>query len=96
MWHRNILKDFSGRNIPWLISESPLVDGDRVVVTPGGRNAGIVALDKMTGKTIWTSKELNDDAGTRRSMVVDVRGHSSLHDDHRRRPRSACARRMES
>jgi outer membrane protein assembly factor BamB len=74
VWHRNILKDFSGSNIPWLISESPLVDGDRVVVTPGGRNAGVVALDKMTGKTIWTSKELNDDAGYASVVVVDVEG----------------------
>ena len=29
LWQRNILKDFSGRNIPWLISESPLVDGNK-------------------------------------------------------------------
>jgi hypothetical protein len=59
VWQRNILKDFSGRNIQWLISESPLVDGDRVIVTPGGRGAGMVALDKMTGKTVWVSKELS-------------------------------------
>jgi outer membrane protein assembly factor BamB len=74
VWHRNILREFSGSNIEWLISESPLVDGDRVVVTPGGRNAGIVALDKMTGKTIWTAKELTDQAGYASVMVVDVKG----------------------
>ena len=74
VWHRNILREFSGSNISWLVSESPLVDGDRVIVTPGGRNAGIVALDKMTGKTIWTAKELNDDAGYASVMVVEVEG----------------------
>jgi outer membrane protein assembly factor BamB len=74
MWHRNILRDFSASNIGWLLSESPLVDGDRVVVTPGGRQAGIVALDKMTGKTIWAAKELNDDAGYASLVVVDVQG----------------------
>jgi outer membrane protein assembly factor BamB len=74
VWHRNILRDFSGSNIGWLISESPLVDGDRVVVTPGGRQAGIVALDKMTGKTIWTAKELSDDAGYASIVTVDVEG----------------------
>ena len=74
VWHRNILREFSGGNISWLISESPLVDGDKVIVTPGGRNAGIVALDKMTGKTIWTAKELSDDAGYASAMVVDVEG----------------------
>ena len=74
MWGRNILKDFGGRNIQWLISESPLVDGDKVIVTPGGRSAGIVALDKMTGKTVWQAKEVSDDAGYSSPVVVEVQG----------------------
>src|SRR4029077_10218032 len=40
VWQRNILKDFGGRNISWLLSESPLIDGNHVVVTPGGASAG--------------------------------------------------------
>jgi len=74
VWQRNILQDFGGRNIGWLISESPLVDGNHVIVTPGGRGAGIVALDKMTGKTVWTAKELSDEAGYASPIVADVQG----------------------
>jgi outer membrane protein assembly factor BamB len=74
VWQRNILRDFNGRNIPWLISESPLVDGNQLIVTPGGRNAGMVALDKMTGKTIWTSTELSDQAGYASPVAADVQG----------------------
>ena len=74
VWQRNILTDFGARNISWLISESPLVDGNMVIVTPGGRGAGIVALDKMSGKTIWTSKELSDEAGYASCVVADVQG----------------------
>jgi outer membrane protein assembly factor BamB len=74
VWQRNILRDFGGRNIPWLISESPLVDGNQVIVTPGGRNAGMVALDKMSGKTVWTSKELSDEAGYASPIVADIQG----------------------
>ena len=33
----------------WKFSESPLIDGDRVVVTPGGADAALVALNKTTG-----------------------------------------------
>jgi outer membrane protein assembly factor BamB len=73
-WHRNILDDFQGRNIDWLISESPLVDGAHVIVTPGGNGAGIVALDKMTGATAWTSKELSDPAGYASLIAADVQG----------------------
>jgi outer membrane protein assembly factor BamB len=78
VWRRNILKDFGGRNPRWLISESPLVDGDRLIVTPGGEGASIVALDKMTGKTIWTTKELSDEAGYSSCIVADVQGLHSI------------------
>ena len=74
VWQRNILRDFSGQNISWLISESPLVDGDRVIVTPGGRGAGMVALDKATGKTVWVAKELSDEAGYSSAIVADIGG----------------------
>jgi outer membrane protein assembly factor BamB len=74
VWQRNILKDFRGDNPYWLLSESPLVDGNLVIVTPGGRGAGMVALDKMTGKTVWVSKELSDGAGYASPIVADVGG----------------------
>ena len=74
VWQRNILKDFKGDNPYWLLSESPLVDGNLVIVTPGGRGAGVVALDKTTGKTVWESKELSDSAGYASSIVADVGG----------------------
>jgi outer membrane protein assembly factor BamB len=74
VWRRNIIDEFRGRNINWLLSESPLVDRDHVIVSPGGRNAGIVALDKASGKTVWTSKELSDEAGYASPVVADVQG----------------------
>jgi outer membrane protein assembly factor BamB len=74
VWRRNILKEFGGRNINWLLSESPLIDGNRVIVSPGGRNAGMAALDKMTGATVWISKELSDEAGYASSVIGDVQG----------------------
>jgi outer membrane protein assembly factor BamB len=52
-WHRNLLKDFGGSCGDWRYCESPLVDGDKVIVTPGGKDATMVALDKKTGDTVW-------------------------------------------
>lgn len=74
IWRRNILSDFKGDNPHWLISESPLIDGANVIVTPGGPGATIVALDKTTGKTVWTTKELSDGAGYSSCLVADVQG----------------------
>jgi outer membrane protein assembly factor BamB len=53
VWHRNLLKEFGGSIGNWHYCESPLVDGDRVIVTPGGKEATMVALDKKTGETSW-------------------------------------------
>lgn len=74
VWTRNILADFAGSNPEWLISESPLVDGPHVIVTPGGRGAGIVAIDKKTGKTVWSARDLNDQAGYSSIVTTDVQG----------------------
>jgi hypothetical protein len=74
VWRKNILKEFGGSNPHWLISESPLVDGNRLIVTPGGRGAGMVAFDKMTGREIWRVKELSDEAGYSSPIAADVGG----------------------
>ena len=83
VWQLNILKAFGASQLQWMISESPLVDGPHVVVSPGGPGAGIVKLDKMTGKTVWTSKELE----RYRRLFLDHRrgraGRPHLHDVHR-------------
>ncbi len=53
-WRRHFVRDFGGRMMSsWKFAESPLVDGDRVIVTPGGRDAIMVALDRKTGRDIW-------------------------------------------
>ena len=74
VWRRNILRDFSGPQIRWQISESPLVDGPHLIVTPGGPGAGMVKLDKMTGKTVWQSKDLSDPAGYSSPIVAGIGG----------------------
>ena len=74
VWRRNILHEFNGQNPNWLLSESPLIDGDHVIVTPGGPGATIVALDKASGKTIWTSQDLSDRAAYSSCIIADVQG----------------------
>jgi len=56
IWRKNLSRDYGGQMMSrWMWSESPLVDGDRLVFTPGAWNAGLVAVDKVTGKDIWRS-----------------------------------------
>ena len=53
IWQKSLPRDFSAPTPPWLFSESPTVDGDRVIISPGARRAAMVALDKSTGKEVW-------------------------------------------
>ncbi len=56
LWQRSQQKDFGGTVPRWSYRESPLVDGVKVICTPGGEDSTLVALDKLTGKTIWKSQ----------------------------------------
>jgi outer membrane protein assembly factor BamB len=53
LWERSLMAEFGGRMPMWSFRESPLVDGNKVICTPGGRETTMVALNKLTGETIW-------------------------------------------
>jgi outer membrane protein assembly factor BamB len=55
-WHHSMIKDFGGSPPGWSYRESPLIDGEKMICTPGAADAGMVALNKLTGETIWKSK----------------------------------------
>jgi outer membrane protein assembly factor BamB len=53
-WKKSAAKDFRGRMMSdWKYSESPLIDGDKIIFTPGSFGNTLVALNKNTGATIW-------------------------------------------
>lgn len=59
VWRRSLPDDFGGEVPRWSYRESPLVDGDKIICTPGGEDATLVALDKLTGEMIWKSQAPN-------------------------------------
>jgi len=56
IWQISMTEEFGGSVPRWSYRESPLIDGDKVICTPGGEDAVLVALNKLTGETIWKSK----------------------------------------
>jgi outer membrane protein assembly factor BamB len=73
-WSKDLVEDFGGKVPDWGYSESPLVDGDQLVVTPGGKEGAIVAFDRKTGKELWRSKGLEDNAQYSSLVAADVKG----------------------
>ena len=75
LWQKDFKKDFNGVLMSrWGFSESPLVDGNLVICTPGGADGTMIALDKNTGTVVWRTKELKDQAAYSSPIVADVDG----------------------
>ena len=74
-WTKNVRKEFGGQPGEWAYAESPLVDGDVVVVTPGGPQATMAALNKKTGAVIWRSAIPDGEpAGYASPIIVQAAG----------------------
>jgi outer membrane protein assembly factor BamB len=60
VWKKDLLKEYSSKNIKWGINEAPLIIGDKVIATPGGKTGNMVALNKNTGALVWSSPGAGD------------------------------------
>jgi len=74
IWRLNILEKFNSRNIPWALAESLVIDGKRVICSPGGKETAVVALDKMTGETVWKSPSAGDLIGYATPAIAEHQG----------------------
>jgi outer membrane protein assembly factor BamB len=74
IWRRSLEKDFGGRCGGWMYTESPLVDGDRLVCTPGGAKGALVAVNTTTGALLWRTKEFTDAAEYSSPIAAQIGG----------------------
>jgi hypothetical protein len=70
VWRKDMVREYRGAIPTWGYSESPLVVGDSVLVHAGGQKASIVALNKLTGATLWTSE--SDPAAYSSAVIARV------------------------
>ena len=74
-WRKRMSGDFGGRMMSgWGFSESPLLDGDHVVITPGGSKGTVAALKKATGELVWQSSGISDNAAYASLVPVEIGG----------------------
>jgi outer membrane protein assembly factor BamB len=75
VWQKSLTRDFGGESGGWNYTESPLVDGEKLVCTPGGRDATMLALHKESGDVIWKGKtEEGESAGYASPVIADIGG----------------------
>jgi len=69
VWSVDFIKDFGADSIQFGFSESVLVDGEKLICVPGGKENNVVALNRFTGETIWSSPG-NGEQATYNSPIV--------------------------
>lgn len=74
IWHRNLQADLGGRRPGWGYSESPLVEGEHLIVTPGDRKGTIAALNKITGEVVWRSEGTRQGAQYSSPVAAEIGG----------------------
>ena len=75
VWRKSMKKDFDGKMMSgWGYAESPLVDGEAVICTPGGNSGAMVALNKKNGEVIWRSKDFKDPAAYSSIVPAEIAG----------------------
>lgn len=74
IWAVELKKRFDARFGLWSLAENLIVDGDKVLCLPGGKKALAAALDKNTGKTIWTTTGLADPAAYCTPVIATHKG----------------------
>lgn len=75
VWTVGLREDLKGKMMSgWGYTESPLIDGDKVVCSPGGSQGTLAALDKKTGKVLWRSTGLTDEAAYASIIAAELGG----------------------
>jgi len=74
LWQKNVLKAFNASRPGWSICESVMIDGQKLICTPGGRGATMVALDKVTGDELWRSPVPGNPGAAYSSPIVTTAG----------------------
>jgi len=79
VWHVHRETDLGGAHPKaWLYADSPMIDGDHLICAPGGKEGTLAALDKKTGKVVWRSEGVTDDAAYSSPVAADIGGKHQI------------------
>jgi len=78
VWSVDFFKDLQGDSVQFGFSESLLIDGDRLICTPGGKTNNVVALNRFTGKKIWAGAAYGERATYSSPILINHNGHRLL------------------
>lgn len=72
VWKHDLIKEFAGRNISWQNAQSPVIEGDLVLVAGGGAGQSILAFNKKSGEVKW--KAFDETMTHSTALITDILG----------------------
>ncbi|MCG8697444.1 MAG: PQQ-like beta-propeller repeat protein [Bacteroidales bacterium] len=72
VWKKDLFTDFDGTNLKWGVTESVIVNGEMIYVTPGGAKHNVVALNRKTGDLIWSCKGKGELSAYCTPLIVEL------------------------
>ncbi|NND07093.1 MAG: PQQ-like beta-propeller repeat protein [Saprospiraceae bacterium] len=78
VWNKDVFRDFDGNNIQWGITETVVVDQDKVYCTPGGKRNNVIALNRFSGKLIWSSPGRGEKSAHCTPLLIEMANRKLL------------------
>jgi outer membrane protein assembly factor BamB len=78
IWSKGLFTDFDGKNIRWGVNETPVVDGDLIYATPGGKTNNVIALNRHSGELVWSCKGKGELSAYCTPLLFEHRGRKIL------------------
>ena len=82
IWRKDYVKDFGGKRTGWGYCDFPLIDGERLITTPGGPESKLVALERRTGDSVWraafSGNDVADYSPVQAAEIAGVRQYVQL------------------
>jgi len=78
LWTKDLFQEFGGRNTEWGLAETPVIHGDKLICTPGGKIHNVIALNKYSGDLIWTTKGMGEIPAYCTPLLIEIGGRNLL------------------
>jgi len=78
VWKKELFKEYGGRNTEWGLNETPVIHGDKLIITPGGSKHSIIALNRFNGNPVWSSKALGEKSAYCTPLLLKISNRNLL------------------
>jgi len=78
LWSQNHYKLYDSKPVMFGVSESPLYVDDKIIASPGGSKASLVAFNAANGEVVWEAEPLNEGPLYVNPLLINHKGRKII------------------